>query len=119
MNELVETWLYDPLVGRIALVVFGVLLIQVLMRFPQRSLGRYAQSSDARYRLRKFLSLARLFTRLLEEVDRSGNRIRLASATFERANLPRFDISLKDGKGSVDPKYVPRAAAAGREGSPG
>jgi small-conductance mechanosensitive channel len=49
----------------------------------------------------------RLFTRILEEVDRSNNRIRLASATFEMANLPRFDVTFKDGKGSVDPKYVP------------
>jgi hypothetical protein len=49
----------------------------------------------------------RLFTRMLEEVDKSNNRIRLASATFEIANLPRFDISFENGKGGVNPKYVP------------
>lgn len=310
MSELVEKWLYDPVVGRIALVIFGVLMIQVVRRILQRSLGRYAQTSDARYRLRKFLTFGgylamlffiavvfsdklgglhvafgiagagiafslqeviastagwvaitfgnffspgdrvqlggikgdvidigilrttlmecgewikgdqyngrivrvansfvfkepvfnysadfpflwdeitlpvrygsdweyaretlravvnevcgdyavrsreawkdavqkyrleeanidpvitlaatdnwieftaryvvdyrkrrwtkdRLFTRILEEVDRSNNKIRLASATFEIANLPRFDVSFRDGKGGVDPKYVP------------
>jgi len=49
----------------------------------------------------------RLFTRMLEEVDQSNNRIRLASATFEMSNLPRFDVTFRDGKGSIDPKYVP------------
>jgi small-conductance mechanosensitive channel len=49
----------------------------------------------------------RLFTRILEEVDKSGNRIRLASATFEIVNLPRFDFSFAQGKGSADPSYVP------------
>jgi small-conductance mechanosensitive channel len=49
----------------------------------------------------------RLFTRILEEVDKSNNRIRLASATFELANLPRLDIQFSGGKGSIDPKYVP------------
>jgi len=44
---------------------------------------------------------------MLEEVDRSNNRVRLASATFEMSSLPRFDVTFRDGKGSVDPKYVP------------
>jgi small-conductance mechanosensitive channel len=49
----------------------------------------------------------RLFTRILEEVDKSNNRIRLASATFELSNLPRLDIQFSGGKGAIDPKYVP------------
>jgi small-conductance mechanosensitive channel len=49
----------------------------------------------------------RLFTRILEEVDKSKNRIRLASATFELSNLPHLDIQFSNGKGAVDPKYVP------------
>ncbi|TBR08079.1 MAG: mechanosensitive ion channel [Rugosibacter sp.] len=40
----------------------------------------------------------RLFTRMLEEVDKSTNRIRLASATFELTDLPPLNIRL--GKNS-------------------
>jgi len=49
----------------------------------------------------------RLFTRILEEIDQSANRIRLASATFEVTNIPRFEIDLPGGKGRLDPRYVP------------
>jgi small-conductance mechanosensitive channel len=48
-----------------------------------------------------------LFTRILEEVDKSKNRIRLASATFELSNLPSLDIQFSGGKGAINPKYVP------------
>lgn len=58
------------------------------------------------YRRRRFTK-DRLFTRLLEEVDKSGNRIRLASATFEVTNIPRLELEFAEGKGVVDPKYVP------------
>jgi small-conductance mechanosensitive channel len=58
------------------------------------------------YRKRRLVR-DRLFTRILEEVDKSKNRIRLASATFELANLPRLDIHFSNGKGAIDPQYVP------------
>jgi small-conductance mechanosensitive channel len=58
------------------------------------------------YRKRRFVRDL-LFTRILEEVDKSNNRIRLASATFELTNLPHLDIRFTNGQGAVDPKYVP------------
>jgi hypothetical protein len=58
------------------------------------------------YRKRR-LTKDRLFTRILEEVDKSNNRIRLASATFELTNIPRLEFQTSEGKGSIDPKYVP------------
>ena len=58
------------------------------------------------YRRRRFVK-DQLFTRILEEVDASRDRIRLASATFEVVNLPRFQVDLAGGKGTVDSKYVP------------
>lgn len=58
------------------------------------------------YRKRRWTK-DRLFTRMLEEIDKSANRIRLASATFEIANLPRLDVSFAQGKGAVEPRYVP------------
>ena len=44
------------------------------------------------YRKRRFVK-DRLFTRILEEVDKSGDRIRLASATFEIVGLPPVSIT--------------------------
>lgn len=58
------------------------------------------------YRKRRFVR-DRLFTKILEEVDKSKNRIRLASATFELSNLPRLDIQFSNGKGAVEAQYVP------------
>ncbi len=58
------------------------------------------------YRKRRFVK-DRLFTRILEEVDKSDNRVRLASATFEVTNVPRLELQFAEGKGSVNPKYVP------------
>ncbi|MFO0673755.1 MAG: mechanosensitive ion channel [Polyangiaceae bacterium] len=49
----------------------------------------------------------RLFTRILEEVDKSENRIRIASATFELVNLPRLDVDMAERRVTVAPKYVP------------
>lgn len=58
------------------------------------------------YRKRRAVKDA-LFTRILEEVDKSDNRIRLASATMEIVNVPRFDVDLADRKVTVAPRYEP------------
>lgn len=58
------------------------------------------------YRARRSIR-DRLFTRILEEVDRSDNRIRLASATMEIVNLPRFEVSMHQGEGSIRSRYEP------------
>jgi small-conductance mechanosensitive channel len=58
------------------------------------------------YRKRRFVK-DRIFTRILEEIDKSEDRIRLASATFEVTSVPRFEFQYAEGKGTVDPQYVP------------
>ncbi|MGH9546667.1 MAG: mechanosensitive ion channel family protein [Terriglobales bacterium] len=58
------------------------------------------------YRKRRFVK-DRLFTRILEAVDKSDNKIRLASATFELVNIPRLNVQFTEGKGKIDPEYVP------------
>jgi len=58
------------------------------------------------YRQRRSVK-SQLFTRILEEVDNSGDRIRLASATFELVNIPKLDVSFANGKGSIDARYMP------------
>jgi small-conductance mechanosensitive channel len=58
------------------------------------------------YRKRRLVK-NQLFTRILEEIDLSENRIRLASATFEVTNIPKLEFQYGDGKGTVDPRYIP------------
>ena len=58
------------------------------------------------YRKRRFVK-DRIFTRFLEEVDKSNKQIQLASATVEVVNLPRLEIQSTTGKGTVDPQSVP------------
>ncbi len=48
-----------------------------------------------------------LFTRVLEEVDSSEGRIRLASTTFELVNLPRLEVDKSESRIAVVPRYVP------------
>ncbi len=48
-----------------------------------------------------------IFTRVLEAVDASSNRVRLTSATFEVVSLPAFDVSLNGQAGTVESRYVP------------
>lgn len=49
----------------------------------------------------------RIFTRLLEAVDGSGGRIKMASATYDLTGLPRFNVQFNGASGSVEPEYVP------------
>lgn len=50
------------------------------------------------YRKRRW-TRDRLFTRILEEIDKANGSIRLASSTVELVNVPPLDVSLSDGKG--------------------
>ncbi len=58
------------------------------------------------YRKRRILKDL-LYSRIMEAVEQSGNRIRLASTTMEVVNLPRLDVRFEKGEARVDPQYVP------------
>ncbi len=65
--------------------------------------GRYVVD----YRQRRVTKDA-IFRRFLSEVDASGERIRLASATVEIVNLPRIDVATQTGGGATaTSNYVP------------
>lgn len=49
----------------------------------------------------------RIFTRWLEEIDKSEGRIKMASATYDIVSLPRFNVKLNGSQGTIDPEYVP------------
>ena len=49
----VEQWLFDPLTGKLALVLLGLALIVGLMKLLQRTATRYVRNDATRYRARK------------------------------------------------------------------
>lgn len=58
MNNIVEKWLFDPTVGKIIAALLVVIVVIVLVRTTQRLMGRYIESSERRYRLRKLITFA-------------------------------------------------------------
>ncbi len=56
MQELVERWLYDPVVGRLIGSVAGIIAVYVAVRVLQRSASRYITDSSNRYRARKLIA---------------------------------------------------------------
>lgn len=48
-----------------------------------------------------------IFTRWLEEIDKSEGRIKMASATYDIVGLPRFNVKVDGGNGTVEPEYMP------------
>lgn len=54
--RIVEQWLFDPLTGKIALVLLGLALIMGLVRLLRRTATRFVQDDAARYRARKVVN---------------------------------------------------------------
>ena len=55
MPETVRTWLFDPTVGKMVTVAIALLVVFTLVRLLQRSVSRYVQDVDTRYRARKIV----------------------------------------------------------------
>jgi small-conductance mechanosensitive channel len=53
-----ESWLFDPTIGKIVATILGVLIIQGLSSLLQRSFGRRIRDTGARYQVRKFITFA-------------------------------------------------------------
>ena len=51
-----EQWLFDPLTGKLALVLLGLALIVGLMKLLQRTATRYVRNDATRYRARKVVN---------------------------------------------------------------
>lgn len=75
MKEFVDTWLFDPTIGKFIAAVIGVLIVIVIVRFVQRSLSRYVKDSDVRYRTRKFVSFIGYVTAIIVIVTAFSDRL--------------------------------------------
>lgn len=54
---MVESWLRDPVVAKIAMTALVLVAVVVVVRFVQRMLARYIEDNARRYRLRKAASV--------------------------------------------------------------
>jgi small-conductance mechanosensitive channel len=55
-NDAVKRWLLDPVVGKLVAVAVTLLVTFSIVKFAQRSVGRYVKGVDTRYRARKFIT---------------------------------------------------------------
>lgn len=54
MEESLKRWLFDPTGGRLIAAVVGLIVVYVVHRILQRTVGRYVAEPTNRYRARKF-----------------------------------------------------------------
>jgi small-conductance mechanosensitive channel len=57
MRDTLREWLLDPTVGKLVVVLLGLLILVAAVRLGQRSLGHYVKDPDVRYRARKGMTL--------------------------------------------------------------
>jgi small-conductance mechanosensitive channel len=56
MDAFIKRWLFDPTVGKVITVIVAIVIVVVLVQFFRRSISRYVQDSDTRYRARKVVT---------------------------------------------------------------
>ena len=64
-DESLKRWLLDPTVGKIVALAVALLVTFAVVKFAQRSLGRYVKDVDTRYRARKFVTFLGYLSALL------------------------------------------------------
>ena len=56
MEQFINKWMLDPVVGKIVITVLAILILIVLIKFFQKTLSRRIKDTDTRYRVRKSIS---------------------------------------------------------------
>ena len=56
MEEILNRWLNDPVVGKLVTSTVAILAVVVIVRLLKRWIGRFIDDNEARYRTRKFIS---------------------------------------------------------------
>jgi small-conductance mechanosensitive channel len=58
VDETVNRWLFDPVVGKLVAAAVGLLAVVVAVKILQGTAGRYLKEADTRYRVRKFIGIS-------------------------------------------------------------
>ncbi len=56
LQDVVEKWLFDPVVGKLVAAALVVVVVFAVVRYSQRVLGQYIENTQRRYRLRKLVT---------------------------------------------------------------
>ena len=56
MQEELQNWLFDPTIGKLIAAIAGLAVVYTLARLLQRSINRYVDDTDNRYRARKIVT---------------------------------------------------------------
>lgn len=54
--DAINTWLFDPTIGKFVAAMIGVLIVITISRFVKRSMSRFIKDTETRYRTRKFIT---------------------------------------------------------------
>ena len=65
VEETLKRWLFDPFVGKAVVAAISMLVIYAVVHLLHRSIGRYIQDTDTRYRARKIVSFLGYLTAAL------------------------------------------------------
>lgn len=73
--DYLQSWLFNPTVRRVIIVVIGLILVMVLVQFLKRSVARYVRDGDTRYRARKFVTFVGYILAILLVVTIFSDRL--------------------------------------------
>jgi len=65
VEDTLNRWLFDPFVGKAVVAVVSLIVVYGAVRLLHRSIGRYVQDTDTRYRARKIASFLGYLTAAL------------------------------------------------------
>ena len=82
LRQIWHDWLLDPLVGKLALVGGGLLVIVVITRLLRRTLTTYLSDSAARYQTRKAVTILGYIAALMFLAVSFGDRLGGLGVTF-------------------------------------
>ena len=80
--KVIQQWLKDPMMGKIIYVSVGIFVLSLIFRTLNKTVPRYIQDSDARYRFRKTVSLISYILMMLFAASVFSDRFRQFTVVF-------------------------------------
>jgi hypothetical protein len=77
-----KAWLFDPALGKLFGSILGIALIYAAVKFPQRSVVRYVEETETRYRAREFVAFPGYAAGFLLLAGIFSDRFRQLTAAF-------------------------------------
>jgi len=82
MEELFKHWLSNPLAGKLAVAVIGIVVIYFVIGFLKKKANHYLKDADSRYRVKKILSFVGVATVIIFLATVFSDRISKLTVAF-------------------------------------